>query len=67
MKSIMDPAVKRIACWLEGRHCCADAFDEEDEEEAEQKEQGQEGTTDRELDKEQLLYWEVSTAPVSCT
>ena len=47
--------------------CCADAFDEEDEEEAEQKEQDQEGTDDKELDKEQLLYWEVSIAVISWT
>ncbi len=50
------------------RHvCCTDAFDEEDDDEAEQREQDQEGTDDKELDKEQLLYWEVSTALTSCT
>ena len=49
------------------RHvCCADAFDEEDDDEAEQREQDQEGTDDKELDKEQLLYWEVSTALILC-
>ena len=46
--------------------CCTDAFDEEDDDEAEQKEQDQEGTDDKELEKEQLLYWEVSIALISC-
>ena len=55
-------------CWLEVRRaCCADAFDEEDEDEAEQKAQEQDGTDDRDLDKEQLLYWEVSIALIACT
>ena len=36
-----------------------DAFDEEEEERAEENEQEKEGTNDEDLDREQMLYWEV--------
>lgn len=36
-----------------------DAFDEEEEERAEENEQEKEGTNDEDLDREEMLYWEV--------
>lgn len=42
-----------------------DAFEQEEEEREEEKEQDKDGATDEELEKEQLLYWEVWQPPHS--